>query len=103
MLPLCEVQRVTPGRGAQLDDGPPIGLCTLEHARPGCRPLTFTGATHEAQGFDEYMNLVLEDAEEVSMKKKTRKALGPLPCPLARFTPLGAGCLGCLSGIGRCF
>lgn len=28
------------------------------------------------QGFDEYMNLVLDDAEEVSMKKKTRKALG---------------------------
>ncbi|KAL7609533.1 hypothetical protein Lser_V15G12918 [Lactuca serriola] len=26
-------------------------------------------------GFDEYMNLVLEDAEEVSIKKKTRKAL----------------------------
>ncbi|KAL3689331.1 hypothetical protein R1sor_015640 [Riccia sorocarpa] len=27
-------------------------------------------------GFDEYMNLVLEDAEEISLKKKTRKALG---------------------------
>ncbi|KXZ43545.1 hypothetical protein GPECTOR_87g407 [Gonium pectorale] len=27
-------------------------------------------------GFDEYMNLVLDDAEEVSMKRKTRKALG---------------------------
>ncbi|CAI5499174.1 unnamed protein product [Closterium sp. Naga37s-1] len=27
-------------------------------------------------GFDEYMNLVLEDAEEVSMKKQTRKPLG---------------------------
>lgn len=27
-------------------------------------------------GFDEYMNLVLEDAEEVSMKRKTRKPLG---------------------------
>jgi small nuclear ribonucleoprotein E len=27
-------------------------------------------------GFDEYMNLVLEEAEEVSMKKKTRKSLG---------------------------
>ncbi|CAM6102121.1 unnamed protein product [Calypogeia fissa] len=27
-------------------------------------------------GFDEYMNLVLEDAEEVSLKKKTRKPLG---------------------------
>ncbi|KAJ6746283.1 SMALL NUCLEAR RIBONUCLEOPROTEIN E, partial [Salix koriyanagi] len=27
-------------------------------------------------GFDEYMNLVLEDAEEVSVKKKSRKSLG---------------------------
>ncbi|GMQ07884.1 hypothetical protein CsSME_00051886 [Camellia sinensis var. sinensis] len=27
-------------------------------------------------GFDEYMNLVLDDAEEVNVKKKTRKALG---------------------------
>nr|KAJ0196480.1 hypothetical protein LSAT_V11C700352810 [Lactuca sativa] len=26
-------------------------------------------------GFDEYMNLVLEDAEEVSIKKKTRKRI----------------------------
>ncbi|KAJ6742932.1 SMALL NUCLEAR RIBONUCLEOPROTEIN E [Salix viminalis] len=27
-------------------------------------------------GFDEYMNLVLEDAEEVNVKKKSRKSLG---------------------------
>ncbi|KAI3431284.1 hypothetical protein D9Q98_004345 [Chlorella vulgaris] len=27
-------------------------------------------------GFDEYMNLVLEEAEEVSVKRKTRKSLG---------------------------
>ncbi|XP_031285986.1 small nuclear ribonucleoprotein E-like isoform X2 [Pistacia vera] len=27
-------------------------------------------------GFDEYMNLVLGDAEEVHIKKKTRKSLG---------------------------
>eukprot|EP00898_Chlorokybus_atmophyticus_P001932 jgi/Chlat1/273/Chrsp1S03054 len=27
-------------------------------------------------GFDEYMNLVLEDAEELSVKKQTRRALG---------------------------
>ncbi|KAK3411172.1 hypothetical protein EUGRSUZ_J03147 [Eucalyptus grandis] len=27
-------------------------------------------------GFDEYMNLVLDDAEEVNVKKKTRKTLG---------------------------
>lgn len=28
------------------------------------------------QGFDEYMNLVLDEAEEVSMKRQTRKAVG---------------------------
>ncbi len=28
------------------------------------------------QGFDEYMNLVLDEAEEISLKKKTRKPLG---------------------------
>lgn len=27
-------------------------------------------------GFDEYMNLVLDEAEEVHMKSKTRKPLG---------------------------
>ncbi|KAK1608828.1 hypothetical protein QYE76_032523 [Lolium multiflorum] len=27
-------------------------------------------------GFDEYMNLVLEDAEEINIKKDTRKSLG---------------------------
>ncbi|EMS55221.1 hypothetical protein TRIUR3_01147 [Triticum urartu] len=27
-------------------------------------------------GFDEYMNLVLEDAEEINIKKNTRKSLG---------------------------
>ncbi|KND01884.1 small nuclear ribonucleoprotein E [Spizellomyces punctatus DAOM BR117] len=27
-------------------------------------------------GFDEFMNLVLDDAEEVSLKKATRKPLG---------------------------
>ncbi|KAL5698407.1 hypothetical protein ACHQM5_029450 [Ranunculus cassubicifolius] len=27
-------------------------------------------------GFDEYMNLVLDDAEEVNLKKETRKSLG---------------------------
>mmetsp|Transcript_24035 Transcript_24035/g.26679 ORF Transcript_24035/g.26679 Transcript_24035/m.26679 type:complete len:94 (+) Transcript_24035:44-325(+) len=27
-------------------------------------------------GFDEYMNLVLDDAVEISLKKKTRKTLG---------------------------
>lgn len=42
-------------------------------------PLICTHAlstTALTQGFDEYMNLVLDDAEELSIKKKTRKALG---------------------------
>lgn len=30
------------------------------------------------QGFDEYMNVVLDDAEEVDSKKKTRTPLGRL-------------------------
>lgn len=30
------------------------------------------------QGFDEYMNLVLDDAEEVHMKTKNRKPLGKM-------------------------
>ncbi|CAL8990796.1 unnamed protein product, partial [Prunus brigantina] len=30
-------------------------------------------------GFDEYMNLVLDEAEEVSIKKNTRKSLGESP------------------------
>ena len=28
------------------------------------------------QGFDEYMNLVLDDAEELNVKTSTRKSLG---------------------------
>ena len=46
------------------------------------------------QGFDEYMNLVLDEAEEVSMKRKTRKALGEhyqraCLCILKRLFSLG--------------
>jgi len=32
----------------------------------------------QLQGFDEYMNLVLDEAEEVHMKTKNRKNLGEL-------------------------
>ena len=32
------------------------------------------------QGFDEYMNLVLDDAEEVDSKKKSRRAIGACCC-----------------------
>jgi small nuclear ribonucleoprotein (snRNP)-like protein len=36
--------------------------------------------THPAfpQGFDEYMNLVLDKTDELDMKKKTRKSLGKI-------------------------
>lgn len=33
-------------------------------------------APRPLQGFDEYMNLVLDEAEEVNAKKGTRKKLG---------------------------
>ena len=35
------------------------------------------------QGFDEYMNLVLDDAEEVSVKRKTRKSVGEEAVPVS--------------------
>ncbi|XP_050936905.1 uncharacterized protein LOC103494302 isoform X1 [Cucumis melo] len=38
--------------------------------------LCFDEASNNAKGFDEYMNLVLDDAEEVNVKKKSKKALG---------------------------
>ncbi|KAL5654139.1 hypothetical protein ACJX0J_033458, partial [Zea mays] len=34
------------------------------------------GDSDKSKGFDEYMNLVLEDAEEINVKKNTRKSLG---------------------------
>ena len=33
-------------------------------------------APRPLQGFDEYMNLVLDDTEEVNKKKGTRKSVG---------------------------
>ncbi len=38
--------------------------------------LNFFDSVSFWQGFDEYMNLVLDEAEEISLKKKTRKPLG---------------------------
>lgn len=35
-----------------------------------------TALTALFQGFDEYMNLVLDEAEELSLKRKSRKPLG---------------------------
>jgi small nuclear ribonucleoprotein E len=49
--------------------GEPIGLAALSTP---CQ----VASSLRLQGFDEYMNLVLDDAEEISMKKKTVKPLG---------------------------
>ncbi|KAK1317995.1 hypothetical protein QJS10_CPA05g02308 [Acorus calamus] len=43
---------------------------------PGMLHPTSSQIIEKVWGFDEYMNLVLEDAEEISVKKNTRKPLG---------------------------
>jgi len=50
------------------------------------------------QGFDEYMNLVLDEAEEVSMKRKTRKPLG-MVLPLL---PLAVTSIACFLPTAAC-
>ncbi len=49
----------------------------LQALNTGWRPLTALPSLC-LQGFDEYMNLVLDDAAEVNIKKKERKSLGAL-------------------------
>ena len=44
-------------------------------------------------GFDEYMNLVLDDAEELSIKKKTRKPLGRILLKGDNITLLMSTCV----------
>lgn len=57
-----------------------IIVSALSPSMLGCLPRRWLTAERLAwQGFDEYMNLVLDDAEELSIKKKTRKALGEPP------------------------
>ena len=53
------------------------------HCALCCPPNTPAPRSHPLppQGFDEYMNLVLDDAEEVLIKKKSRKPLGELSTP----------------------
>ena len=45
-----------------------------------CRGMCAVNRAHSCglQGFDEYMNLVLDEAEEVSVKRQTRKTIGVL-------------------------
>eukprot|EP00965_Chrysotila_dentata_P006816 222945-Pleurochrysis_carterae.AAC.1 len=59
----------------------PVPACQrtlLLTAAAACLPSMPKALELSAQecGFDEYMNLVLDDAEELSIKKKTRKTLG---------------------------
>ena len=60
----------------------PGQLCT-QHSRlcrmhPPARPLP------PLQGFDEYMNVVLDEAEEVSVKRNSRKPLGRIMLKVGR-------------------
>jgi hypothetical protein len=57
------------------------GLCPASPGLRNCESLcicscSMHGLLPGLQGFDEYMNLVLDEAEEVSIKRKTRKPLG---------------------------
>ena len=54
-------------------------MCVAQSRRPPPPPASpprLLRAHARAQGFDEYMNLVLDEAEEVYVKKKTRRAVG---------------------------
>ena len=44
------------------------------------------------QGFDEYMNVVLDDAEEVHLKSKERKAVGRIMLKGDNITYVGYMC-----------
>ena len=55
--------------------------------------LTLASLHVVAQGFDEYMNLVLDDAEELSIKKKTRKALGRILLKGDNITLMMSACV----------
>ena len=45
-------------------------------SRDDDRKVTTPTKSHILQGFDEYMNLTLDDAEELDIKKESRKKLG---------------------------
>ena len=51
-------------------------FCKKAFFSPSRRRSPFFPALFVAQGFDEYMNLVLDDTEEVNKKKGTRKSVG---------------------------
>lgn len=64
-----------------------VGLCFECTECPTRASLPCT--SFRAQGFDEYMNLVLDDAEEVNKKKGTRKTVGEwLTILQSVFSPL---------------
>ncbi len=71
--------------------------CRVQQPQAHRAALTWRCCAH-AQGFDEYMNLVVDDAEELSLKKKSRKQLGALR--VARSRRAGGAHLGaCLSDV----
>lgn len=66
---------------------PLLRVCLLGAARSTAVPIT--ASRSPLQGFDEYMNLVLDDAAEVDSAKKTNKPVGaPRECYYAATCPL---------------
>ena len=51
-------------------------VCTLSASSFFVKLVLYRPIGMAMQGFDEYMNLVLDEAEEVSLKRKSRKPLG---------------------------
>ena len=76
-----------------------IIVSALSPSMLGCLPRRWLTAERLAwQGFDEYMNLVLDDAEEMSIKKKSRKPLGERLLPEHTPGACGSHSEGCMCG-----
>ena len=79
-------------RGASACAHPSLGLFPrgrVLQQRASHVPLAPPGADwvpSAVQGFDEYMNLVLDDAEEVDSKKKSRRPIGTCVGACARVS-----------------
>ncbi|KAL5127271.1 putative pentatricopeptide repeat-containing protein [Glycine soja] len=74
LLPVCgSAQNLRWGRGLHglvVKSGLESNVCVCNSL------LSMYSQAGKFEGFDEYMNLVLDDAEEVNIKKKSRKTLG---------------------------
>ncbi len=62
-----------------------VGILSISVLSPSCSASNIV-ENSQRQGFDEYMNIVLEDAEEISLKRKSRKSLGAHPSPFLCFS-----------------